>query len=70
MVRSGGEEPTPLAEVMADLSRLRGDVDDLEHRVILFLRSRGATWEDIGDELGISRQAARARFEKARRRRG
>ena len=61
-------EPTNIATVLRDLADLRRKLDELEHHVIGLLRDNGATWEEIGDELGISRQAARQRFEKLRKR--
>ena len=41
----------------------------IEFDAVQTAREAGATWEDIGDELGISRQAARRRFEVPRQRR-
>lgn len=41
----------------------------LEYQVIQLLRGHGATWEQIGDELGISGQAAARRFSRPRGRR-
>lgn len=58
----------PYVAVLAELASLRRGLDALEHEVVSMVRIGGATWEQIGDELGISRQAARQRFSKLRRR--
>lgn len=60
-------ERAPWVRVLADIAELRARLDQLEHDSITLVREAGATWEDIGDELGISRQAARERFTKPRR---
>ena len=63
------EPPVPqIVDVLKDLAELRRQQDRLEHSVITLLRAAGATWEQIGDELGISRQAARERYAKLQKR--
>lgn len=52
--------------LLNELDELRDRVARVEHEAIQVLRESGATWDDIGDALGISRQAARSRFEKPR----
>ena len=42
--------------------RLRREVHELAQAAVRFDRARGATWEEIGALLGISRQAAWERF--------
>jgi hypothetical protein len=64
-----GEEAAAFVQVLADVVDLRRRLDQLELHVIDLVRASGATWEEIGDELGISRQAARDRYGKLRRRR-
>lgn len=64
----GDEEAPPLRRVMDEIAEVRRRLDSVERDVILFARSRGATWEEIGGMLGISRQAARQRFGQVRRR--
>jgi len=59
-----------LAAVLGEIGAVRERVDQLEWAVVDFMRSCGVTWEDVGDALGISRQAARSRFSKPKRRRG
>lgn len=63
-----GPEPTYVA-ILAELEGLRGSVHRLEFQVIRLMREAGVTWEAIGDEFGITRQAARSRFGTQRRRR-
>lgn len=61
----------PLAEIVAvlkDLKTLRRDLDRLEYSVMNVLRAAGATWEQIGDELGMSRQHARRRYGELQKR--
>jgi hypothetical protein len=55
--------------VLGQLKTVRHEVDVLEHLVVSLLRDRGASWEEIGDELGITRQAAARRFSHAKPRR-
>jgi hypothetical protein len=63
-----GEE-AGLVAVLAQLAQLRRDLDLLEFEVVSMVRAHGATWERIGGELGISRQATATRYGKVRRRR-
>ena len=63
------EPPVPqIVDVLRDLANLRRQQDQLEFSVVTLLRATGATWEQIGDELGISRQAARERYAKLQKR--
>ncbi len=56
-------------ETLRRLDALRGALDETEYRLVVQARQLGATWEQIGEELGgISRQAARERFRKQQRR--
>ena len=57
-----------LAGVIDQLLTVRREVDRLEYLVVSLLRANGVPWEAIGDELGISRQAARSRFSMPRTR--
>lgn len=66
---SEGEQP-PWLGLLAEIAEVRrGRLDWIEYHAIGLVRSSGATWEDIGEALGISRQAARQRFGKPSRRR-
>ena len=62
------QPPTPTG-VLRELAEVRRSLEALEYEAIQLVRAAGATWEAIGDELGISRQAARSRFAKPRPRR-
>lgn len=65
------EAPQPTyITILLDLEALRDGVRRLEFNVVRLMREAGVTWEAIGDEFGISRQAARQRFGAPRRRRG
>lgn len=44
-------------------------IAQIEFDAVQVVREAGATWEEIGEVLGISRQAARRRFEQPRKRR-
>lgn len=60
--------PTALRAAVEELETIRRRVDLVELLVIQIARDSGATWEEIGEVLGISRQAARSRFALLRRR--
>lgn len=51
----------PLAVVRAS-AQLQEHAAELARAAVLQARERGCTWQQIGDELGISRQAAFQRF--------
>lgn len=55
--------------LLDEVRELRERADRIEFRATELVREAGVTWEDIGDALGISRQAARERFGQPRRRR-
>jgi molybdopterin/thiamine biosynthesis adenylyltransferase len=69
MTQPGDETPQRLAMILGDLDSVRSILDSVEHEVVSLMRDHGHTWEDIGEMVGISRQAARQRFGKLRRRR-
>lgn len=46
---------------LRELAELRLALDDLIHERVLEWRAQGATWQVIGDELLITKQAAHAR---------
>ena len=65
------DDPVPATwqRLLAEVAETRRRLDMIEHLAVKLVRDAGATWEDIGDMLGISRQAARERFGEPRRRR-
>lgn len=63
------ETLTALVRFINELADLRRHIKALEYAAIDLARSAGATWQEIGDELDISRQAARSRFGQPRDRR-
>lgn len=69
MTQPGDGPPERLAMILDDLDRIRSLLDSVEHEVVSLMRDKGETWESIGETIGISRQAARQRFGKLRRRR-
>lgn len=70
----GGEIPPPLEShwdkysdelllrLLAHSSKVADDASEFLHRHVEILRARGLSWSDIGNALGISRQAAWERF--------
>jgi hypothetical protein len=49
-------------EGLATLAELSADIDHALHTAITGLREAGFSWGDIGERLGVSRQAAQQRF--------
>lgn len=64
----GVKDESVLGDVLEALATAHRDLERLEFLVVVLLRSNGATWEDVGDALGISRQAASKRFDKPKSR--
>lgn len=60
---------SPWLALLSEVAELRRRADQIEFYAIDLVRQHGATWEDIGEALGISRQAASQRFAVPRRRR-
>lgn len=50
--------PTEPLEALLELSRAGSELETLVRQQVAAARTKGATWEEIGDRLGISRQAA------------
>lgn len=61
--------PPTFVRILAEMEEMRVTMRILEHEVVRLLRENGVSWEAIGDELGVSRQAARSRFSQPKRRR-
>ena len=54
--------------VLGELLTIRQAVTRLEYQTVNLVRASGASWEDIGEALGISRQAAARKYGQPRRR--
>ncbi len=52
----------PLIQAISDLERLRTAALLAQRDYVALARHQGMTWAEIGDELGITRQAAQQRF--------
>lgn len=59
---------TEIVAVLKELEAVRRDLDRLEFSVMRLLRAAGATWEQIGDELGMSRQHVRRKYDRLQKR--
>jgi hypothetical protein len=46
---------------LREITALRAALQDVERGLVLDARRTGASWEEIGDALGLSRQAVHAR---------
>jgi hypothetical protein len=64
-----GDRPKAWQILLDEVVEMRRRMDALEYQSIQVVREAGATWEEIGEALGISRQAARSRFGEPRQRR-
>jgi len=63
IVRAGGRRVGLADEFeLAELVALHDVVDEAIAQAIVGQRAHGKSWTDIGDALGISRQAARQRW--------
>lgn len=51
---------------LATISMMRSFLDGHERQVVGWARADGVSWSQIGAQLGISKQAAQARFGSAR----
>lgn len=57
-----------LLAVLRELRRIRQAVAALEYETVALVRAAGASWEMIGESLGMSRQAAARKFGQPRQR--
>lgn len=53
--------------VLSALARLEAAVHDHTDRVVADCRSHSASWSEVGEALGMTRQSAHARFARAER---
>jgi hypothetical protein len=59
----------PVLEALTAVEALARVVDRWRARLVRLARTRGAPWTDIGQSLGVSKQAAHERYGRARGRR-
>jgi hypothetical protein len=59
----------PVLEALTAVESLARVVDRWRARLVRLARTRGAPWTDIGQSLGVSKQAAHERYGRARTRR-
>ncbi|HET9256103.1 MAG TPA: hypothetical protein VFO16_13000, partial [Pseudonocardiaceae bacterium] len=59
----------PVLEALTAVESLARVVDRWRARLVRLARTRGAPWTDIGQSLGVSKQAAHERYGRARSRR-
>lgn len=57
-----------LSDVIRNIAEARERLDRAEYAVIQYARAHGATWDELGRLLGISRQAAQSRWRRVQRR--
>ena len=50
--------PTDPLEALRELSRADVELEELRHERVEAARRQGATWDQIGESLGMSRQSA------------
>jgi hypothetical protein len=68
MGRRGEDLPVTndeLFEQLLHLAEMRRALDRIEVYLISYLRQRGVNWGAMGEELGLTRQGAQARYEAA-----
>ncbi|WP_072474296.1 hypothetical protein [Amycolatopsis australiensis] len=64
-ITGGQHRPLPDRTSIDDADRLRSRVEDFVELVAVYEMVSGATWEMLGDDLGISRQSAHRRYAEA-----
>lgn len=68
-VSSERRQIEPVLEALTAVEALARVVDRWRARLVRLARTRGAPWTDIGQSLGVSKQAAHERYGRARGRR-
>lgn len=61
--RAESHETFPL-EALESVVQLRRALDEIEARAIEVARERGATWDDIAEAAGVTRQAIYQKFHR------
>lgn len=54
--------PTKHLDTLTTLWAERQEMDEREYQAVKAARRAGATWQQIGDNMGTSRQSAHERF--------
>lgn len=57
-----GRDITSAADVLTSIRQARRELDYAEAFAVDTLRAKGATWADIGELFGITKQAAQQRY--------
>lgn len=52
----------PTEDLLDTLANYRSHVEDAIHLAVVEARAEGQTWEQIGNLLGVTRQAAQQRY--------
>lgn len=63
VVRKALNTDLPFAALPA-IAELRADLDEVEERAIATARAHGASWSDIAEALGVTRQALQQRVSR------
>lgn len=63
------DDPPSYIKLLRSVASIRHHLADVEYEAIQTARSAGATWQEIADEMNISRQAARSYFSAPKGRR-
>lgn len=67
-VPGGRSRPRSALDALAASETLSGCIDQWRNRLVQLARRRGAPWNEIGNALGVTKQAAHERYGEARRR--
>ena len=52
------ELPSDPLDALRELTRTEAELDELRRKQVAAARDAGATWEQVGEALGVSRQSA------------
>lgn len=55
----------PPADVLKAVTLAKRYLDEAERGAVALMREGGASWTDVGEQLGVTKQAAQARFKQA-----
>lgn len=57
-------ESPPYVRLLQTVATMRRELAEIEYQAVVMARQAGATWQEIGDEFDMSRQAAREYFSR------